>query len=333
MKHSHWLVAAVVLIGASFQAWAAPENPARLPTAADTPPKVELLDAGKEPRTPLRLTFQKGDTFERVMSMRMGVRMSINGEPMPEVPTPTISVAMRGEIESVDAEFHARYSAEMGEATFDTADMTPAMQAMLKAQLADMAGTRVSARVSPRGFQTEGKVQTKSTNPQMLAMLDSMKQSFSQMSVPFPEEAVGVDARWAVSSELKMNGLPLRQRYVYRVASLGERGAILTVTVEQSLATPDAKMENLPAGVEGVARSLASEMSGRCSIRFREMMPWTSSMTGTSKAEMEMTTAGQKMPMTATYDISMRLRPMEDDKANARPNEGADEKNAEGERK
>lgn len=319
MKQISWLVAAVVMCGGCVQAWAAPENPVRLPTAADVPPKVELLDAGKEPRAALRLQFQKGDTFERVMSMRMGIRMVVNGQEMPEMPMPTISVAMHGVIESVDAESHARYSCEMGEVTVEGKDLTPAMETMMKASLADIAGTQVSARISPRGFQTEGKVQTRSNNPQVLAMLDSVKQSFAQASVPFPEEAIGVDGRWAVTSEIKMNGLLMRQRFVYRVESVREDGVSVSATVQQSLAEPDAKMENLPAGMEGVAKFMSGEMTGTSEIRFTEFVPWRSAVSGVSKAEMEMTSAGQKMPMTATYDISVRVRTPQEDKPEADP--------------
>lgn len=326
MKHLLWLVAAVVFVGASFQTWAAPENPARLPTEADTPPKVELLEPGKEPRTALRLSFQKGVAFERVMSMRMGVHMVVNGQEGPKAPAPTISMTLRGEIESVDAEAHARYFSEVSEVAIEGDELPPAMQTLVKAQLADMMGTRVSARISPRGIQSEGKVQTKSTNPQLLATLDSVKQSFAQMSVPFPVEAVGVDGRWAVTSEMKMNGLPLRQRMVYRVVSVSERELVLSATLEQSLATPDAKMENLPAGFEGVAKSLSSEMSGRSIIALDQVMPRSSSISGISKAEMEMTSMGQKTPVSATYDIAMRLRTPKDEA----PGKAPDEKTAEG---
>ena len=295
-------------VGASVGAVAAPEVPDQLPDPTDIPPQVEVLDAGNEPRRALRLVLHKGDTFERVMSMRMDARVAMNGEKSPDIPTPTISMVVRGRINETDEAGNASYDAEFGEITIEGENLSPEMQAMFRAQLADIVGTRVSARISPRGIQSQAKVETRSINPQFLAMMESTRQSISQMSIPFPEEAIGVNGRWAVATEMKMNGLPLRQRYVYHVVAVSETDAVLRITAEQALATPDAKMENLPAGVEGVARSLTGAYTGRSRVGFNDVMPRAVSISGVSRAEMEMTAAGQKMPMAATYNVLMRLR-------------------------
>lgn len=286
----------------------APEVPSRVPTAADSPPKVELIDAGREPRRELRLTFTKGATFERVMSMQMGAELVVNGELLPRAPVPTISMPVRGTIESVDEHGDARYSAEMSEATIEGMDLPPAAMAMIKVSLADIAGTRIAGRVSPRGLQSDGKITTKSMNPQFLATMDSLKQSFGQMSVPLPVEAIGVGGKWSVTSDITINGMPLRQRAVYTVVSVSERGVMLRLSAEQSLQSPDAKMENLPAGTEGVARSLSGTYSGMSIMSLEQFMPQRATISGVSKADMEVTTLGQKTPVLATYDMKVRLR-------------------------
>ena len=55
-------------------------------------------------------------------------------------------------------------------------------------------------------------------------LMDQMKDSFSSVAAPLPEEAVGPGARWEVKMPIKSQGMTIDQTATYELVSLeGER--------------------------------------------------------------------------------------------------------------
>jgi hypothetical protein len=71
-------------------------------------------------------------------------------------------------------------------------------------------------------------------SPQVRQMMDSMKQSFAQLSAPVPEEAVGVGAKWETKTRLAVNGPVIDQTATMTVVALAGNKATLDVKLVQT---------------------------------------------------------------------------------------------------
>jgi len=202
-----------------------PEAPAQ-PEAPEVPkagpPTVELLDAGKEPREPLRLQvpLETAETMSLTMAMTMSVKAQ--GTPMPPTTLPPITMVMSIEgAEKLDdgkVRFRSKLTGiEVGAAAGPT---PPGMVEQLEAQMQKLVGLVQTGVIDPRGFATEGAMELpEAAPPQARQMLDGMKSSLEQFAVPLPAEPVGAGAVWRVTQAPAINGIQIQQTIEYTLVS------------------------------------------------------------------------------------------------------------------
>jgi hypothetical protein len=268
--------------------------------SADGFPIVKLLDAGKDPKTVLRFKPTAGSKTTLELTMKMSMEMALGGNSMPSPKLPEMKMAMDMTVKDVTPAGDATYDFTLTSA--DVADDPAAMPQVVTAMRQALAGAKGmtgTAKVTSRGFTTEGEFKTPDNmDPKAKQLMDGMKQSLKQMSAPLPEEPVGVGAKWEVQYNITQNGMSLTQIAQTELVSLEGNKAKLKLTLSQKADPQKVSAPGMPPGVEMQLTSLKSDGTGESNLDFGKLWPESSKAGLTSEIKMQMEQNGQKQDMT-----------------------------------
>lgn len=159
-----------------------------------------------------------------------------------------------------------------------------------------------TGRTKSADFQT-----TKPLDAQMQQLMGNIKQSMSQLTAPFPEQAVGVGARWKVEMTLEQMGLPMKQVATYQLRSLRGRQGTLGISLVQMKTSATASLPNLPPGAEAKILKLDSSGQGEVKFDLAAMGPVLTTTKLKSHVETEIKAQGQTQVMAMDMKMDMRL--------------------------
>ncbi|MEZ4385331.1 MAG: hypothetical protein R3A79_28650 [Nannocystaceae bacterium] len=274
-------------------------------------PQITLLDAGQEPREPLRVKVEAGQHETMLMTMTMGIEMDMGGMgAMPKMAVPPIEMNMAIHVTSVSdtGDFRYTFSLDKVDVRPRPSDPPEIAEAM-KGAMAGMVGMSGSSVVSNRGEVREAsfKLPTNAM-PQMKQTMDSMQQSIKQIAVPFPAEAVGVGAKWeVVSAAAEINGITMTQKSSYELLERDGDTFKLATTVSQDAEPQVMKAPGMPATATVYLEELESDGSGRSSFDLRHVSPVSGTMNLTSKMRMTVDAGGQKQAMKMNMDLGLDI--------------------------
>jgi hypothetical protein len=268
------------------------------------PAVVTLSSSGAEPRRALRYTFTKGRQDQMSMAMTMGMAMDVQGMSMPQMDLPTAHMTATMTTNDISASGDTTVTALLQGMTWDTNG--DANIAALLQSAADLKGMTYTVPMSTRGIMGKSDLDlSKIANPQLSQVIGSMSSSLQSLSMPLPEEAVGVGATWEVRQAMS-NGMRIYQRVQVELASLTDRECTLKVTVSQTAPPQPVSNPALPAGVQASLDTLQGTGTGTMMIRFDSVVP-TSEMTSRTATTMSVDagTGTQQIGVTATIKLSV----------------------------
>lgn len=292
------VVAAIAVAGVAMPSFA---------VAQDGPPDVVVSEAGAEPRRALRydLAAMQPQTMVMTMdiSMTMGGMMGNQTQVMPRLrmTMPMTDVRTEGEHLVVN---YALDGMEALEREGVMPQLVPMMQEALSA-IGTMSG---SLTLDNRGALIDSTFDLTGADPAVAAQMQSMQDSMQQMTVPLPEEAVGVGARWTVDTQVEASGMSVNQRATYELTALTETTATMSVTLTQSAGSQPIEDPSLPPGMTVTLDSLETTGTGTMQLNFSRLVP-TSSMTMSSSMSMSMSdpSGGTMPPMTIVNDMALTI--------------------------
>jgi hypothetical protein len=256
-------------------------------------PVLVVQDYGAAPRQELRYKFTTGPARQATMNMQM--TMSMGGQQAPAMAIPTIRVPVSMRTIEVLADGSARYEFEMGEVGL-AEDGAPALAQSLGASLGEIGGLTGWGWVDARGNTLDGGFsQPTGASSQANQMMGSIQGQIQQLSAPFPAEAVGVGARWQLTSTLQLAGATVSQTAEYTLMAHDGDRVELNVTVTQAAPTAAAGM---PAAAQAALSGSESTGSGKMTVDLSHAVP-TSEMTMNSSTSMGMS---MQMTMSITPD-------------------------------
>ena len=133
-----------------------------------------------------------------------------------------------------------------------------------------------------------------------------MKESFSRIAVPLPEEAVGAGAKWEVRMPLKSQGMTINQTATYELASLeGERVAT-KAGIAQSASNQKIPNPAMPAMKVDLDKMVVRG-TGDITFDLGKVVAPEGTMDSHSELLMSVNTGGQKQTITMTVDLNLRL--------------------------
>lgn len=226
---------------ASADAAAPAPPPAPAPVAAL--PKVVLIAPGAEPRSARTYALVVGQTDRRALTVRQTA--SIAGKPAQDAAFgATIEITPR-------AVKDGTASIEVKVLKVELLGVTdPKLKAAAEADLAPLSGLLGTFDLTARGdaspiiFAPNGRP----SGGGMQAMEDGLGQAFEQLFPPFPEEPIGVGARWSRTTVDTTHGAQSRVAVTFTLATVAPDGG--TVNAEVDIAIPKHALTEpgVPAG-------------------------------------------------------------------------------------
>lgn len=292
------------------------EAPAEVAESADAGPlkktkgpKVELLAAGADPKRELRYVFKKGQKEKIDLTTKTKLGMTMMGKTVDAPATPPVSMIASLAVVSVDADGTAKRKLAVEKVKLaESADPSNPQVKELAAQLGNLEKLRGRDEVDSRGVVRAIKMEFVGTNdPQLEQIASSMEQNFGQLGAPFPEEAVGVGAKWRVKTRLEQLGFRLDQTATYKLVALdGDKGK-LEITIQQSAPPGKLALPGIPPGAAADLESMKGNGQGDVSFELGRSVPFgTMETTADIKVKIDMAGQVQSTAMKMTMNVSLK---------------------------
>jgi len=183
----------------------------------------------------------------------------------------------------------------------------PQLTEALKASLGSVKGLSGTGTMSSRGFNKGMDIKLPAgSNQQMSQAMDQMKESFSTMSAPLPEEAIGPGARWEVKMPIKSQGMTINQTTTYQLASVDGERLTLKSTLVQSAANQKIQNPTMP-GLKVDLTKMDGKGTGDLKHDLTQILPSEATLDSYSKLSMAVDMGGQKQSMAMKIDLNLRL--------------------------
>lgn len=278
-------------------------------TTPAAPNRLELLTTGAEPRQELRFKPRVNTKQTMTMTMNMDATASLAGQPMPKVKIPASVIKMDVLVTQVEAngDIHTKFSYTDADVVADPS-VSPQMVNAMRSALKKMVGFSGSSISDNRGQIKSGSfVLPEGSDPLTKQLLEQLSNSLDQFSSPVPQEAVGIGAKWRVSSSLKPGGINLTQRAIYELVSLKDNVATFNISIEQQASAQQLPLPGAPSGVTVAMKSLTSQGQGQMTVPLDSVVPTQTALSIRSKNEMNIKDSRSGKDMLIETQMSMQI--------------------------
>lgn len=279
-----------------------------LPAAAADEMKIKLLDAGTGEKIELRAKPKKGSSEQ--LEMVMGIDMAMDMGGMGQMPQtlPKMTMVMKADVTDVKGD-EIFYTFELTDARVSGEGVDPMMVAVMEPELKKMIGTKGTVVVNNRGVTQSAKIHApEGTSTEEMAQFDNMQKSMNHASAPFPVEPVGVGAKWEVTTDMKENGIAMRQVITYTVKSIQGNVVTLDTALVQQADAQKLSPEGMPPGAEATLDSLASTGTGNTVIDLTHLFPNNGSLAHDMNTRMTINAQGQQMSMGMKMKLDLQMK-------------------------
>ncbi len=303
------LLAVVAVVGRASPALAQ-DKPAVVPAAESKAPKVTLLNAGGEPRATLRIAPKVGQKQRVDMTMKLHLSTSVDGTAMPTEAAPPITMTMDCTVTRVDPDGTMRY-----EFTLSAAGVAPGVEGAgdaparekMAASLKSVVGLQGFAESTSRGVVTSCDVKSPAgATPEMAAVVQNLRSSLAQMSLPLPEEPIGPGGQWKTDWSLNTGGVSMTQTAVYTLEGVQGRVARTSVKLTQNAGAQDIPSSN--PKVRTKLKALSGMGEGYVNFGLDRPIPLSSEVTMKATMSMDATSAGTTSTVEQTVDTAVTIK-------------------------
>ena len=215
----------------------APPHELEAPFALDTPPAVELLDAGKAPHKVLRTTFEAGAK----QSLRVESNWTLSSLYGPLISTSAVMPSLVYELETEAKETSdegAQFDFRVTKVTAKSRkEVKPAQLKAAKKAAGSLKGATGSFSINARGIVEQFAIDAPS-DASLLArdMIDQIKQAIRLSSLPLPEEPVGKGAKWTATQVIEQRSAKISHTSTFEL--VGVKGERVRATSTHAAETP-----------------------------------------------------------------------------------------------
>lgn len=269
---------------------------------------VEITSRGSEPRHKMRLRVEKGQKQQFTTTAAISYDLTFDGQPLPSTKVPTTRITAETTVDDVLADGTIRYSFVYTkvEALPDGAD--PDVVAKMQPLLDQMAGVTGTAELTARGEAIKATVDSsKVSDASVKAQLDQFVDQIGNLTVPFPDQAVGKGAQWSATNEVTLNGITTQVRNVYRLSSVAEDRYELTITQRQTAKQGPVALAGLPEGAKADLQSMDIEGKGTTLGFFAKLLP-TATISSTGEIKMHVTAGGDEGDVRQQLSLKIDLQ-------------------------
>ena len=265
---------------------------------------VKLLDAGLEPRKPLRLHVKAGDKQAVVVTLKINMDMGASpaAAMIPKMPPATIPADVT--VEKVAANGDISYQFVLGEgALADDPNTMPQIAQGAKAAFKTIKGLTVSGVMSSRGATKSVVVKAPpGADPKMTEALTKFKDNISNNGSPmFPEEAVGAGAKWEITAPPNPQGVTAD----LTVQLVSFEGDHLTATLAATGNGGDQKDADAASGTPSSLPQMNINATGNVTSDLSKLFP--SQATMDLHVDTKIPAGGQQPPMAMKADLNLGI--------------------------
>ena len=265
------------------------------------PPIIKLLSAGDGPKAALRFTVPASYKEHADLATQMTMSMEMGGNSIPSMSVPTMTFGCDVAVTNIGGNGDISYTMVINDVTVGSdGDQTAA--AAMQGMLGQMKGLLGTVVVSNRGITRSLKMDVSKGPPQLSQIMDSLTSQMQSLSMPLPEEEVGVGARWEVRQAMTVGGITTFQRAEYQIVTLDGKAVALGVKLEQTAPAQAISNPMLPAEMGARLLGMASTGTGTTTVHLDGIVP-TGSMSATSQSDMEITMGGTTQAMSTKSSI------------------------------
>ena len=306
------LLAVACLAGTGLSAARPQQAPAiSLPgyPTVGSPPTVTLVAAGAEPRTRLRYKPAASSKEVMTMSMTMGLSMVMEGMSMPAMDMPVMKMTADLGVTSVAPNGDVTYEVAFTGMTMEALPgMDPTLAAMAQGTADSIKALKGSVTMTDRGINKSSTMNVDQiADPMLKQMLSSMSSSLESMSMPFPDEAIGVGGKWEVRQAIKNAGAQMFQRIQCEVVSVDAQGVTIKANLEQTIPQQSITNPALPGATMNVEKG-GGMSAGTSTMRFTGIVP-TSEVSGSTAMAMAVEMGGQTQRMSIETKLKVSIAP------------------------
>ncbi|AFY88882.1 DUF6263 family protein [Chroococcidiopsis thermalis] len=280
--------------------------------AATAQPQVELLEVGNEPRQELRFRPQANAKQTSTMTLQMDTDVSMAGQTMPKVDLPPITVAIDTVVTKVEPNGNIHFKSSYSNVdVMNSSSLPPQVLEAMRSQMKKMVGTSGSFIIDNRGqIQTAKFASSQKSDANLKQFSEQMSTSFDQMSSPLPQEAIGIGAKWRVTTTPSLLGMSVQQTITYELVNLKDNIATLNIWFEQHANPQKLTLPGIPNGATVTLKSLESKGDGRLMMQLDRPFPLRANLIANSKNEMSIQQAGKAGEAIRNGKFYMRLNLM-----------------------
>lgn len=269
---------------------------------------VALRDVGQDPRL-LRYALRAGQVNSAELLVDLGIGIEIGGQSAPSTEIPATRIVIRTSVDEVGADGTFRIGFSFSEVSaVEEAGVDAALLAEVNRLLAPLTGVTGRYGANDRGAVLDAEIALPpDLDPTLASMLRQLESQLSTLSVPFPEEPVGVGATWDGAIALDVGGIRQEAFYRYEVVQVDGDRIRVAVSYEQLVPEQRAELPGRPAGATVDIRGGRIEGSGDVLVRLDSLLPEQSELTASGTID-RTADAGSDSVLTQTIDLSLTLR-------------------------
>lgn len=303
-------VSAGMLMGLGGVGGALAQDGAKQPAAAaatGSDVKLELLSAGSGAKRAIRMSAKVGDASAFTMTQSMEMSMSMGEMAMPAQKMPSMKITTQNRVLEITPEGNYRLESVITDASLEGGDDVNPMAAQgMRAAMDAMKGTRTVQLMTPSGRTLESVTKAPEGAPPELAQ-STEEASREMQSIAFPEEPIGVGARWRVTMNMNQQGVRLKQVAEYELVDLKEDQATVNFTLTQSAEPQKFSPAGMPAEADAEIKSWQGTGRGSTTTRISTMGIISGDLSMDMKMKLGMDIGGQKMDMDQTVKMRMKM--------------------------
>jgi hypothetical protein len=274
--------------------------------------KLELLNAGAEPRRELRFRPAANSKQTMTMTMGMSMDMTIGEMPLPKTTIPRMVVKIDSIVKKVDpsGDIHCSFGYSDIQAIADGGDASPAMLAAIKKSLKSIVGIKLDLVIGSDGkLKSKNLILPKNVDPMVAQTLKQFDRSMEQLSTQLPSGMLGLGAKWRIDNSVKVAGIQFNQSSTYEIVEMSATGMTIKTQIAQSAPPQDLPMPGVGKEIKGRITSLISSGEGQYVMLFDSLLPVSgrSVMNTDSKTSVQVGTKEQPTNMSSKITIDLNI--------------------------
>ncbi len=248
-------------------------------TAVHVDASVKLVEVGAEPRKAMRYAAQVGAEQLANLQMTTELELGATGQKMPTA-LPKTRMTIGAKVTAVDAAGETHFGLTIAEADLaDGAEVGPTRAGEKLAEvIRGMKGLKGDKVASARGVSHQFTLAAPEGSAGIMAtaalkpVVQGFERAIDQMTVPFPDEPIGVGAKWEVTQKVIEAGMTLDQTTAFEITAV--KGAVVSLRFTVTLTAPPGKLESTFAGgMVAEVKSLTGSGEGTIEVDLGKVLP------------------------------------------------------------